>query len=59
LDEVVFSKQAIVKRTWSSVNKHFSIDSTDVQVPYRCSIVAVNSLVGIVAAQTYTQAVNE
>jgi hypothetical protein len=50
LDEVVFSKQAIVKRTWSGVNKHFSIDTTDVQVPYRCSIVAVNSLIGVVAA---------
>jgi hypothetical protein len=50
LDEVVFSKQAILKKTWSSIGNHFSTDASDVQVPYRASIVAVNSLMGLITA---------
>ena len=48
LDEIVFSKNAILKRAWSSRNTHFKLDESDYYFPYRAAIVAVNSDMGVV-----------
>ena len=48
LDEIVYSKTAMLKRTWSSSGVHFSTDQLDYYTDYRCAIVAVNSSMGVV-----------
>ena len=53
LDEIVFSKTAMLKRTWSNRGIHFKTDQMDYYTAYRAAIVAVNSSIGIVSYQIY------
>ena len=59
LDEIVFSKLAMTKRTWSNRNVHYTTDHMEYFTGYRCAIVAVCSSMGLVNAEILDVAVNE
>ena len=43
LDEIVFSKRAMLTRTWSNPKKHIKVDSNTFYIPYKAVIAAVNA----------------
>jgi hypothetical protein len=55
----VYSKTAMLKRTWSNRGIHFSTDQIDYFTAYRAAIVAVNSTMGVVSYEVYNSAVDE
>ena len=59
LDEIVFSKTAMVRSTWTNRGIHLKTDQMDYYSGYRAAIVAVNSSRGVISYQIYNSAVNE
>jgi hypothetical protein len=59
LDEIVFSKLAMAKRTWSRRSVHYTTNFEDYYTSYRCAIVAVNSSLGLINYKIYDSAVDE
>ena len=49
LDEIVFSKTAMVKSTWTNRGVHLKTDQMDYYSGYRAAIVAVNSSAGVIS----------
>ena len=59
MDEIVYSKTAMVKSTWTNRGVHLKTDQMDYYTAYRAAIVAVNSSRGVISYQIYDSAVNE
>ena len=49
LDEIVYSKTAMLKSTWTNRGVHLKTDQMDYYAAYRAAIVAVNSSTGVVS----------
>ena len=47
------------KKTWSPKGVHYTTDHDEYFTSYRCAIVAINSLMGLVDAQVMENAVDE
>jgi hypothetical protein len=48
LDEIVFSKNTILKRAYTNKYTHLTTDQSEYYIKYCCAIVAVNATMGLV-----------